>query len=38
MLAAGARPSVQRLSGNKSIWIAPKAAISPCQRGQRLGL
>jgi len=29
MLASGARPSVQRLGGNKSICIAPKPAMKP---------
>jgi len=29
MLAAGVRPSAQRLCGNKSICIAPKAAMKP---------
>jgi hypothetical protein len=32
MLAARARPPVQRLDGNKSICILPKAAMKPCQK------
>jgi hypothetical protein len=35
MLAARARPSVQRLDGNRSICILPKAAMNPAPEAGR---